>query len=208
MDSLTVLEMQLKVLNFLKTHGKTVAVVLAILLSLGTGYGLGHVGGFPLVCPVPADRIVTQEKVVEKLVVDEKLVEQEVQRRVKEYESSIAKHTTKVTVSKPDGTTVTKETTDLHVNKKETDVQVKYVDRVVEKTVYQDKIVEKTVVVDNARNWRAGPLVGIAPQLLPVPSIGQVVYGAEVERRVLGQVWVGAWAVSSGSLGLTAKVEF
>lgn len=49
--------------------------------------------------------------------------------------------------------------------------------------------------------WRVSGLVGTGLPLVPI-------YGAHVERRILGPVSVGAWALSSGVGGLSVGVSF
>lgn len=51
-------------------------------------------------------------------------------------------------------------------------------------------------------NWRVGGLVGVD---LSGPSPA---YGGQVERRIIGPVYVGAWGLSSGQAGLSVGVEF
>jgi hypothetical protein len=63
-------------------------------------------------------------------------------------------------------------------------------------------------VTSTARStWRAGALVGLQLQALKVPP-GPLVYGAHVERRVLGPLWLGAWGLSSRTAGLSLSAEF
>jgi hypothetical protein len=52
-------------------------------------------------------------------------------------------------------------------------------------------------------DWRVGALVGVQPRVPLEP-----LYGALVERRVLGPVSVGAWGVYRGPVGLAVTVEF
>lgn len=58
--------------------------------------------------------------------------------------------------------------------------------------------------------WRAGPMVGVA--FNSKPSFNGVVYGGEVERRILGPFWLGVWGAGNtkvgGSTGLKLSVEF
>lgn len=51
-------------------------------------------------------------------------------------------------------------------------------------------------------NWRVGGLVGV--------DLGGLspTYGGQVERRIIGPVYVGAWGLSSGQGGLSVGVEF
>ena len=136
-----------KVKEFLLSNGKYVLVVALILLAALLGR-----------YTAPRPRVEIQEKLVEKTVsvVDEKLVEQEVQKRVHDIEIKMARHTVKETVKTPDGTVKTTETTDVKTDTHERDVVIQYVDRVVEKQVtqYVDRVVEKIVLIEPAqKQW-------------------------------------------------------
>jgi hypothetical protein len=209
--------------SFIKTHWRPVLACLAVVLSFVGGRWLA---------PTPPAKIEIQEKVVEKivekevikvvekLVVDQKVVEAEVQKRMKDLETSVDKIITRTTTTKPDGTIISTETIEVHKKKKETVIEIKYVDRVVETKVFVDRVVEKVVdrvvevvvekktVIDNRKDWRVGVLVGAQPTFLPVPNLGALSFGGEVERRIVGPVWLGAWGISNGSMGLKAGIDF
>jgi hypothetical protein len=91
-------------------------------------------------------------------------------------------------------------------------------------TATQERIVYRDVVKEVERvrevqvkvspalaQWRAGLLVGVnlpglGSPLAPVG--GPLAYGLGVERRLLGPVWFGAWALSSLQCGIALSVEF
>lgn len=146
-----------------------------------------------------AGRYATPEKVVTRTVdrVVEKIVtrvdEKETERRVAEMRASLerewAKNTHVVTTTRPDGTTVVDSTTSDTGHSTSTKVEIKYVDRVVEKIVIQtvdrvvEKIVEKTVV--SQPDWR------LHATLEPLPALKQeYVIGLQVDRRILGSFGV------------------
>lgn len=72
----------------------------------------------------------------------------------------------------------------------------------------REVVVEKRVEVKVSRDWRVSALVGLQPKLLPTFEPGPVVFGASVERRIAGPVFVGAWGLSNGTIGISASVEF
>lgn len=86
------------------------------------------------------------------------------------------------------------------------------IDRVIEaktETHVEDTshVAEKTdahaerVVTPKLPDWRVSALVGTGLPLVPI-------YGAHVERRILGPISLGAWGLSSGVVGLSVGVEF
>ena len=92
-------------------------------------------------------------------------------------------------------------------------VQVVEVEKQV--VVTQTNTVERLVEVEKIRepvlrNWRVSPMVGVAFDAKP--SFNGVVYGAEVERRIIGPVWVGVWGAGNttvgGMMGVKASLEF
>lgn len=69
--------------------------------------------------------------------------------------------------------------------------------------VFVDREVERRVDVKAPRpDWRVGGLVGI--------DLGGLspTYGAQLERRIIGPVYVGAWGLSSGQGGISVGVEW
>lgn len=153
--------------------------------------------------PQPA-RVVTQEKVVyqDRIVFTDREVKVEVDH------TNINKHIEHTKVTTPDGTVTEKTVTDSdkHVDVK-TDTE-----RVVTKTEFVDRIVEKTVTIDNQKRFRVGLLVGVQPQILPVPMINSYAVGGEFDVRVIGPLWAGVWGMglTSGqvSAGIALGFEF
>jgi uncharacterized membrane-anchored protein YhcB (DUF1043 family) len=75
-----------------------------------------------------------------------------------------------------------------------------------------EKIREVQVKISPALpQWRVGALVGVN---MPgwgspvAPLRGPFSYGGEVQRRILGPIWIGIWAVSSGQGGAAVELEF
>lgn len=155
---------------------------------------------------------------VEKKVVDETLVQQEVDQRVKEIEATKATHVVTVVVTKKDGTKVEKTTTDVKTDTKSTDTQVKTVEKVVtvEKIVTVDKVVEKTIT-PVLKDWRVGILIGFAPRFDNFAS-SPIMVGLEVDRRIFGPVSIDLWLMGGSPVtgfqltnvagGLGVRIEF
>jgi hypothetical protein len=111
------------------------------------------------------------------------------------------RHTVRTRVTRPDGTREerTETTRGVDVERREATASAQTVER--ERLVYRDREVK----VERARpDWRAGALVGVDP----FHPLSGFVYGATVERRVLGPVWLGAWGLSSRAVGLSLSLEF
>lgn len=114
----------------------------------------------------------------------------EIKREVEVKEKEVIKHDT-VTVEKeikhPDGTI-----------EKETRTE----DKTVESKKSDTKEKESKVVVSEKPQWKAGALAGYdLNQLKPV-------YGGEVERRILGPIFVGVWANTQSTVGAKLSIEF
>ena len=183
-----------KCVAFLKAHWGKVLVVALIA-------GAFFVGRYT----VPAKETV---KVEEKLVYQDREVVKEVivEKRV------AVKGETKVVVRDryvyPDGTIHEheQENTDTRTDER-TDRDTK-TEVVKEVRVIEEKIVEK--VIDRRPQWRASLLVGadLRPAWQPIPNVGNLTLGAQVEFRPLGPVWVGVWGLHTGAVGASLGLEF
>jgi len=176
------------------------------------------VAGFLLgrfMAPAPADRIVEKlhiEYVEKQVVVEHETVRVEVVR-VKDTQVVERWHREKTETKTPDGAVVTREVEDRNIDSvvhdRENTVEVKVV--TVETQVVVEKLVDREVVVDNRRNWRVAPMVGInIPKAIETQGLGiqSWVFGASAERRILGNVWGGVWANTTGTAGLQVGIEF
>jgi hypothetical protein len=76
-----------------------------------------------------------------------------------------------------------------------------------DRVVFRDREVVREKRVDAPLNWHVSALVGAGVSLKPF-GLGPLVYGASVERRVLGPVVVGVWGLSSAAGGITVGVAF
>lgn len=146
---------------------------------------------------------VIKEVVVEK----EKLKVVEVEKIIieKNKESNEAKriHKERTEESRPDGTKIVKETTDINVDKTVKEVEVKFVDRVntVEKEIIVEKKVEIEKIVENNPDWTVTARLGTDFRNLKLsplaPYVSPIIVGAEVDRRVVGPFKAGLWVHSS-----------
>lgn len=85
--------------------------------------------------------------------------------------------------TRPDGTKIKETTT---ISKKE-----------------DSKKSETIKVVDNAKpNWKVGALAGFNL------DTKYPVYGAAVEKRLMGNVFVGVWGTTDKQIGVSASLEF
>lgn len=70
-------------------------------------------------------------------------------------------------------------------------------------TTHQDQTIDKTKTVENNKpDWHVGL------QLAPKNPQYEYFYGVQVERRILGPVFVGAFGDTDRTLGLVVGLEF
>ncbi len=180
-------------LSGVKKVGPFVAI---LLLGVGLGWSLK---------PTQV-RTETHETVVEKKVVDEQLVQQEVEKRVKEITANMEVKVVTVVVTKPDGTKVEKTTSDTTSKTTTTETKVVTVEKIVtvEKVVTRDVVVDKLVEPVLPR-WHAGLLVGTAPRF-DAPAQTPLLVGLEVEHRFIGPTFLGVWAMAGSPVSGAFKV--
>lgn len=189
-------------------HRHKIAAAIGVLILCALSFSLGRFNREETVRV--EERIVEVEKVVEKVVYREK----------EETHVDEKKDTKKVTkrvateVTKPDGTTEKKTEEIIDEGTTESKVEIKYVDRVVE----VEKVVEKLVEVEKKvkasqtlPDWRAGLTVGVNPLDIyeaRAVSYGDLILGAEVQRRLVGPVYGGVWGMTNGTVGINIGLEF
>lgn len=67
----------------------------------------------------------------------------------------------------------------------------------------------RTVTEYRRPDWRLTALVGVQLRIAPSTSLfGPVVYGGQLERRIVGPVYLGAWGLSSGVAGASLSLAF
>ncbi len=175
---------------FLKAHWRPVVVCIALLVAVGAGRFL-----------VPTK---TAIMTVQKTVYKDRIVTQTVQSEAKTVEHVVYRDHT--TVVYKDGTV---EHRDIVKTENATgDKTVTKSSKAVEQT--QEAFKSATKEVTNAKpQWRVNLLAGVETFNLKAPQLlGPVALGVQVERRLIGPVWIGAFGLSSGSAGLSVGVEF
>lgn len=175
-----------KFLEFLKANWKTVTCVAAVLLA----FAGGRYSNPAKVTEV--ERVVYKDRIVEKIV--EKRVEVEAKTKVV--------YRTKVITQEGETRIVEVEKEDTH---KDTNVAID-----TNKDTTKEGTAEKTKVTEYAKpQWKIGALVGY--DFSPVPGLDiahGLTLGVTVERRLIGPVWIGAWALHTGAVGGSLSVEF
>lgn len=178
------------VLTFLKAHWKIPAVLLAIALAFGCGR-----------YSKPAEVIETAETdAVEHTVTVTKVVHVthtvQAQAKVVYIDRYVA----------PNGAVSERieEKTDTHTDTtavSQNDARIVDDKHVTEKT---------TKVTDDRARVHLSLLVGaqFSPAWQPIPNAGPLAIGVHVEARVIGPVWVGAWALHTGAVGGSIGAEF
>jgi len=119
-------------------------------------------------------------------------------------------------------TTTIDKNVESHTKETETRVEVKVVEveKKIEtiKTEYVDRVVEKDrIVTPVLAQWHVGVMAGVAPHFDNVPS-SPIMLGVDVERRIVGPVFVGVWGMAgspvtglnivNGAAGIKVGVEF
>ncbi len=157
-----------------------------------------------------------QEKIVTKEVIKTVEVEKVQDNKQDSKKEAKDEHKVVVVVRKKDGTITTKTVVDTHDRQVEVKTEIKYVDRVVS----VDKEVEKRVeikITPKEVNWQFSANFGIRFDNLALvpnpPYFKPALIGLEVDRRVIGPVWVGAWGLtdlqmSTKAAGLSLKLQW
>lgn len=110
---------------------------------------------------------------------------------------------------------VIKEVQVVNKNVVTTEKEIKHPDGTVETdTTIQDKSTEQSTTLDNKDTlttvtnakpqWRLSAMAGKRSG----QSLDQPMYGAIVERRILGPIFVGAWGTSGRDGGISVGLEF
>jgi hypothetical protein len=195
------------VLSFLWRHRVKITIALGLLLLSAFSFGLGRL--------MASERVEYREKIKVLTVEKEKVVFREKALETKTVDREKSEKTTRKTteVERPDGTKekTTEETTEE--NEVEKQIEVRYVDRVVEKQVEVVKEVEKEVekiVEKPLPGWRLSPMIGLnVPGVLESGlSDRQLVFGLEIQRRIVGPLSGGVWGLNNGTVGASFSLEF
>jgi hypothetical protein len=192
--------------------------LIVFLVGGGVGYGM-H----------PSERIVETERLVQVVKEDKRVDEllNQMDKLNKDYQEMKNSqthekyHKEHTETRNTDGTVVIKDTIDKNVDsvvqetKHEVEVRVVEVEKqvvvtqtvTVEKEVFKEKIVEPVQA-----QWHLGVLAGLQPQFKPL-AVGPFSFGVEVERRIIGPVFVGIWGTANTGfqnmqVGAKISVEF
>jgi hypothetical protein len=141
------------------------------------------------------EKVATRDVFVDRVVKEKADVQVRVQERVVYRDRTVIK--------KADGTEVHRDIERTDTGDTTARATVTAEDHV----VFRDREVVREKRVDAPLNWHVSALVGASVNLKPL-GMGPLRYGASVERRVLGPVWVGAWGLSSGEGGVSLGVVF
>lgn len=131
----------------------------------------------------------------EKIRIETKIVT--VEKEVEKKDTEANKHKVTVIIKKADGSSETTITDDVSKNTQEsseTDV-----------TQTKDKISETT---RSSGRTTFSILAGAQPHLFQGISLGPIVYGASVNKDILGPINVGAWGLSDYTFGVSLGLSF
>jgi hypothetical protein len=138
------------------------------------------------------DRVEYKDRIVEKVVKDASSSRQQNVRVITKY------------IERPDGT---KEMTKEEVtDTKEAESSKTVADKTQEKEIKREVVIQKEVQIEKVetpvnKNWHLSASAGLTTDLLPV-------YGAQIERRFIGQVFLGLKADSNPSAFIVAGFDF
>ena len=154
---------------------------------------------------------------VEKVRVDEKVVFKDriVEAKATSKDSLQVQAVRTVTVVKtrwlPGGVVEKEATTTAAKDTTATEAKRENTHRTIDSEAQKATVTEltKTATVDARPNWSVSLLPGVQfAGEKAVTLYGPGVLGASVERRIIGPVWMGAWASTSGAAGVVLKGEF
>jgi hypothetical protein len=154
------------------------------------------------------DRVVTQTQVVTQ--------------KVYVHDSDSHKHvaTTTTEITKPDGTKIktivsstdtqkeSKTNTDTNTNQNTLQTKV-----AVKTETTQKEDTKDSLTIYDQDNWHIGLLAGVNITKFELSKLAsqpltQISFGGEVDRRIVGPVYVGAFGLSDGTIGLTLSLGF
>jgi len=176
----------------LSARGYLIGVGVALALLAGA-FSAGRFSAPLKVETRDVERVVTVEKVVEKIVTVEVKAKAETKvvyrDRVVTKEGEIRERIVERTVTKEDE----KRTTDADS----------------EKTKDATATTEHVSIVTLRPSWRVGVLIGGSVQRPALDISGPLVLGATFEYRVLGGWWLGLWTLPQhGAIGASLTFEF
>lgn len=153
---------------------------------------------------VKPSQVETREvlKVVEvekQVVVEHETVRVEIVK-VKDTQVVERWHREKTEERKPDGTVTTKEVEDKNIDsivkERENSTEVKVVE-VVKEVVVEKEVFKEKIVTPVLAQWHVGVLGGVQPQFSPSIGVASWAVGGEVERRIVGPLFLGVWGMGT-----------
>src|ERR1700730_10150213 len=139
--------------DLLVKHHSLLLMVLAICGVYFTGYYMGHRNA--------PTKVVVQEKIVEKIVTQSQTDTKSSDNTNEKKRENEHTHIVTTTTKNPDGTIVTKTTTDVNQSQSDTKVEIRYVDRVQTVTQTVEREVTVTKTIETAKpNWMVKAMAG------------------------------------------------
>ncbi len=180
-----------------KPWKQKVAAVLGVLAAFTVVFALGRFSKTPEVRV--ETKIEYQDKIVEKVVERIQVVKVKDTKRqtMRDVKIVRAKDGSEVITMHTDSAVDSTTKTDTNATKTDDKTETK-----------QEKV---TQVVKPGANWMVGVMGGYNWHRFTVSGLpwekDALVGGLEVDRRVIGPVWGGAWVHTTGDFGLTLKLE-
>lgn len=173
---------QSKYWPYLKWGGAALLLILAFLFGRNTAT-IDKVVEFK-------EKIVYQDRIVEKVVTVERKAEDKIRIVYRE--------------TKPDGTK-----TEREEERTKTDTEKKENKDSVREVIVEKEVIKKETTVSQPRFY-LGASVGydMSPRLLPIPTAPNLSLGLEFKVRLIGPIWAGAYAQNTGNFGGTLGVTF
>jgi hypothetical protein len=195
---------------------------LAALALFGGGYGLARYLTPNKVVTIDTTKEMEELKKLSQTLTEVVEQNKDFRTQISELKKSIHRETH--TLQRPDGNVETTKVEDINVSQVVKEQEVKFVDREVKTTeihyvdrVETKEVVKEKIVEGRKPDWALTALVGTsAPTKLDLtpPYLNPLVVGGVAERRILGPVFVGVWAITqvqnpaNVSGGIAVKAEF
>ncbi len=176
---------------------KFAAIVLADIAILAFVFALGRYTTSPKV--VEITKTVEVEKVVERIVVQE--IEKKVY--VRGEDRDVVREI--VVVKRPDGTEETRTTETDRTRIVEASTQESVVDIVSEKKSTSESQIDTLKITDNTKQWHASVGIGGGARFVG-PVVPQLAFSLQVERRLFGPLFMGANVTTMAGIAPTTSV--
>lgn len=199
--------------SFLRKYWFHFVYLLLIAVALASGLFLGRGPAKVVETVVEKEKIVYQDKIVEKIV--------EVETKSKDEVKNEQVHRVITVVQTPDAGTTTTTTEDIGTHIQTHEVEIRFVDKFIDRIVTEEKWVEKKVVV-TVDGKKPVVIVSALAMLdlnrVLVDGLQALGGGVQVQARLFGPLWLGALGVVGpgglngpvlrGYAGITLGLEF